>query len=294
MEVDVDERWQRSRPQERATEVAERMGRRDRREQTLGRKPDACRLGRARPMRLPARRYVGRRARGVQSTYPSSAQASATSRSVYQPPPQKSVGSSPSSRIRRPSASTRSPGHAAGRPGMVGSRPMRVVTERSARCRLPRALEPRPLVLSSRSVGRAHQRGDREPSGPALLQSREARPDLVVEGSFDVAGDDRVPFPRRVRHQRTSIALRSGRPGRRRPHDRGARPSRSRLRRHHRARPLRPRPSPPPGRRPRDRRPAGARTSPVTSSAVFNGELYDFQDVRRDLARARPCGAGHR
>ena len=38
-----------------------------------------------------------------------SAQASATSASVYQPPPQKSVGARPSSRMRVPSARTRSP-----------------------------------------------------------------------------------------------------------------------------------------------------------------------------------------
>ena len=113
-----------------------------------------------------------------------------------------------------------------GRPSMVRGGPMRVVPERTAGSCFLCARDPGDLVFTRRGIGRPHQRGNREPSGPALLQSREARPDLVVEGSFDVAGDDRVPFPRRVRHQRTSIALRSGRPGRRRPYDRRARPPR--------------------------------------------------------------------
>ena len=242
----------------------------------------------------PVPRYAGRDARGVQSTYPSSAQASATSASVYQPPPQKSVGSSPSSRSRRPSASTRSPGRAAGRPSVVRGRPVRVVAERAARCGLMRALEPVVLVLSRSRIGRAHQRGDRESARPSLLQRREARPDLVVEGSFDVAGDDRVPFPRRVRHQRTSIALRSGRPGRRRPHDRRrsstAAPTRAASPRSAAAS------SAIAASRSSTSRPA---TSPRSNEsgdvvAVFNGELYDFQDVRRDLAERGHCGAGHR
>ena len=96
-----------------------------------------------------------------------------------------------------------------------------------------------------------------------------------------------------MRHQRTSIALRSGRPGPRRPHDRRARPPRART--------------------PAASRLSGAASSAIAASAsstsrpatspssnetgdvvaVFNGELYDFADAAPRPRRARPRGAGH-
>jgi hypothetical protein len=54
----------------------------------------------------------------------------------------------------------------------------------------PRAIDPAGLVLPRRSVGRPHQRRDREAAGPASLETREQRPDAVVQGPLDVARDD--------------------------------------------------------------------------------------------------------
>jgi len=84
---------------------------------------------------------------------------------------------------------------------------VRVVAERATSRRLAGALEPDGLVLTRRSIWRSHQSRDREPARPQLLERREARPDGVVERSLHVAGDDRVPFPRRVAHPRRSIVV---------------------------------------------------------------------------------------
>ena len=62
----------------------------------------------------------------------------ATSRSVYQPPPQKSVGATPRSRSQAPSRRTRCARVAAGRSRVGRAREVRVVAERAAR-RRPRA-----------------------------------------------------------------------------------------------------------------------------------------------------------
>ncbi len=82
---------------------------------------------------------------------------------------------------------------------------MRVVAERPARRSFPSTSEPAGLVLPRRSVAGPHQRRDREAAGAPFLQRREPCPEAVVERSLDVAGDNRVPFPRRGAHRRRSI-----------------------------------------------------------------------------------------
>ncbi len=79
---------------------------------------------------------------------------------------------------------------------------MCVVAERPPRCGLAGALEPHALVLPGRLVGRPHERRDRESTRSLPLERRETLPHVVVERSFDVAGDDRVPFRRRAAHAR--------------------------------------------------------------------------------------------
>ena len=103
-----------------------------------------------------------------------------------------------------PRRATLRAGRVAGRARVVGRRPVRVVAERAARCSLARALEPGRLVLAVRRVRRSHERRDREAAGPRVLERGEPRPDGVVERSLNVAGDDRVPFPRRGAHRRRS------------------------------------------------------------------------------------------
>ena len=133
---------------------------------------------------------------------------------MYQPPPQKSVGVRPRSRIHAPSRRTRSPVRAAARPCVRRAREVRVVAECAARRRLARAGEPQLLVgLARLGVRRPQQRRDRETPRPALLERRERGPDAVVERSFDVARDHCVPFRSRGRHRATDTT-RCGPPGR--------------------------------------------------------------------------------
>jgi hypothetical protein len=82
----------------------------------------------------------------------------------------------------------------AGRSRVIGSRPVRVVAEWRELRRLADPLEPNAGVLAGGRIGRADERSDPKTARRAPLQSRESRPHLVVERSFDVAGDDRVPF----------------------------------------------------------------------------------------------------
>ena len=97
-----------------------------------------------------------------------------------------------------------------GGPRVVRRGPVRVVAERRELRRVADTLEPDAGVLTGRRIRRADERGDRKAAGRMLLQSGESRPHLVVERSFDVAGDDRVPFathraptvPRRERSTR--------------------------------------------------------------------------------------------
>ena len=89
----------------------------------------------------------------------------------------------------------------AGRPCMIRRGPVGVVPQRTARSGLARPRHPHGLVLSEHRVRRAHERRDGEAPGPRLLQRREARPHRVVERSLNVAGHDRVPFPRRGAHR---------------------------------------------------------------------------------------------
>ena len=99
---------------------------------------------------------------------------------------------------------------------MGGAREVCVVTERRTVGRLACPREPALVVgLAGLGVGRPHQRRDREPARPALLQLRECGPDSVVERSFDVAGDHCVPFRSRGRHSATDTTSRD-RPRRRR------------------------------------------------------------------------------
>ena len=137
--------------------------------------------------------------RGVQSTYPSVAHAARHGR----------VGvPAAAAEQRRREPALAQPGalaqHARARllaacRSCVGrARPVRVVPERASRGGLAGALEPARVVLAGRLVRRPEQRGDREAARPSLLQAREGGPHPVVERPFDVAGDDRVPFPGRA------------------------------------------------------------------------------------------------
>ena len=222
MEVEVNDRRQRSRPRKRAGEVAERMRRRNCDQHGARRETDTSRCGERRP--CLAGPEIGRSEGTGSAVHVTQLGTRFADRGVRVPAAAAEERRLEPELAHPPALCEHAlAGLSPGRASVIGSRPVRVLAERSPGGSFPRSLEPLFLVLSSRSVGRAQQRRDRESSRSTLLKGREARPDLVVEGSFDVAGDDRVPFPRRVRHQRTSIALRSGRPGRRRPHDRGAR-----------------------------------------------------------------------
>ena len=103
-----------------------------------------------------------------------------------------------------PRRCTLTPVGVTGRARVVGRGPVRVMPERAPRGCLPRAREPGRLVLSVARVRRSHQRRDGEASGPRVLERGEPGPDRVVERSLNVAGDDRVPFPRRGAHRRRS------------------------------------------------------------------------------------------
>ena len=95
-------------------------------------------------------------------------------------------------------------GRTARGPSVVGSGPVCVVSERPVCSGLAGTLEPHGLVLPEREVRRPHQRRDPEATGTPALQRGEMRPDGVVERSLHVAGDDRVPFPRRGAHRARS------------------------------------------------------------------------------------------
>ena len=82
---------------------------------------------------------------------------------------------------------------------------MRVVAERRDLHSLAGPLEPEVGVLAGSRIRGANERGDRKAARPPPLDRRESRPHLVVERSFDVAGDDRVPFPRCAAHRPRSI-----------------------------------------------------------------------------------------
>ncbi|OLD99990.1 MAG: hypothetical protein AUG91_05440 [Actinobacteria bacterium 13_1_20CM_4_69_9] len=82
-------------------------------------------------------------------------------------------------------------GVAAPWPGMIGRRPVRMQPEGPELLRLARALEPQLFVLAA--GGRADQRGDREPPGPAPLKVREAPPHLLVQWTLHMTRDDGVP-----------------------------------------------------------------------------------------------------
>jgi 2-polyprenyl-3-methyl-5-hydroxy-6-metoxy-1,4-benzoquinol methylase len=71
---------------------------------------------------------------------------------------------------------------------------MRVVTKRPKGGGLTRPREPEQLVLAGGRVGWAEQRRDLEAAGPPGLQARKGRPGAIVQGPFDVARDDGVPF----------------------------------------------------------------------------------------------------
>ena len=71
---------------------------------------------------------------------------------------------------------------------------MRVLTERSVIEHTADALEPPDAVLAGRGIGRPHERSNRESAGSPAAQSRQRGPAAVVQGSLDVARDDRVAF----------------------------------------------------------------------------------------------------
>jgi asparagine synthase (glutamine-hydrolysing) len=79
---------------------------------------------------------------------------------------------------------SRRDGPRVGRPDEV-----RVVAERPQRRRRPRPLQPEIGVLAGLLVGRAQQRGDPKSARPPSLERREQRPAAVVERALDVAGD---------------------------------------------------------------------------------------------------------
>ena len=144
VEVDVDARRAvvrrgASGRDHRASESSEARRARDR---TAARPMPASR---ARPTARPGRgRAAARTRRAVDVA--ELAHASATSSSVYQPPPQKSVGGSARMREATPLG-----GHAhpclARRPRMIGRRPVRVMSEGPER-QASRALEPHRFVLT--------------------------------------------------------------------------------------------------------------------------------------------------
>ena len=232
-----------------------------------------------------ARRRAGTPPRTVQSTRPSSRTLARTASSVYQPPPQKNVGSRPCARIHSASSRTRSAGIAAGRTRVRRARPVRVQSERRARRRGAGALEPALLVLAERRVRRTHERDHVEAAGPPALERVEARPRLVVERPLEMAGDDRDGRARHtvphVRDLRTLFAVR--RAAGRRSSTRCARgsgtaaPTRARPTRsarcvlgHQRLQVLDPE---------LGYQPVANETGDVV--AVFNGELYNFARAAR-------------
>ena len=204
MEVDVDEVWEHATTQGTG-EIAERVRRRNRAQRPSRRQLERRKVRSARPN---ARRAAGReaeRARGVQSTYPSSAHASATSTSAYQPPPQNSRRREPELAEPRALGEDALTGRTARRAerGREQSSACGVRAARVQRLRgHARATPTRPRP-NARSAGRISA-ATRKPPGRAALQRREVRPDGVVERSLHVAGDDRVPFPRRGAHRARS------------------------------------------------------------------------------------------
>ena len=153
VEVDVDEAWERP-PRERASEVTERVRRRDR---ARARGPTGARRVRARAATPSARPPRGTAA-GTPSECSRRSRAPRTPRRPRRPSTSRRRRTA-SARGRLPQASSfvAAPGRrcAAGRTCVVGRGPVRVMSERPASGSLARALEPGRLVLSVRRVGAA-------------------------------------------------------------------------------------------------------------------------------------------
>ena len=202
--------------------------------------------------------------------------------SVYQPPPQKKRGSSPCSRSQRPRAAPlgrdRPP---VGRAWVGDVQCVWWPNGPSAAASRARSTKTAAVLALGR---RAHQRRDREtPPGGGCRGSRYRSQTAVVERPFDVARHDRVAL--RTGHVRDLRTPRQGRarPGAGRAHERGDRTSRPRSRCRRGLRPLRARL--PAARRSSTSRPATSRSTSERGDvvAVFNGELYNFRELRREL-----------
>ena len=205
MEVHVHDGRQRP-ASERPSEIPERVRRGERGEDPPRREPNPgrCRERGPRLARGEVRRRVARR-RAVDV-----AELRARLRDVRR--------RCTSRRRRRASARGRGRGGAFPRLGTRGpGRRRRSVArgrERSSACggRTGRAPTPRGPARARRrrphraaaSAGRTSA-AIRKPPGRRSLQRRESRPHLVVERSFDVAGDDRVPFPAVPAHRGRSL-----------------------------------------------------------------------------------------
>ena len=152
----------------------------------------------------PSGRYGRARRRGVTVDVPERGACLRDAASVYQPPPQKSVGAKPHAR-----GATRLPGDplarlAAGRTGVCRAREVCVVAERpeggdAARARSSQVVSSCSPASGS-GAGSAPRRGSRR---AGALQRGERGPHAFVERSFDVARDDCVPFRDRGRHRAT-------------------------------------------------------------------------------------------
>ncbi len=197
MEVHVDEPRQRPASQS-SGEIAERVGRRDGTQEHSRCGSNASRLGEGGP-RL-ARSEVRRPRRPGRAVHVAERRARIRHLGIRVPAPAaeerrlEAERSQAGALLMHPLS-----GPAARRPGVVGRGPVRVVSERPSRGRLARPLEPQGLVLARAGIRRPDQRGDRESARPTTLERREPCPYFVVERSFHVTGDDRVPFAPHVR-----------------------------------------------------------------------------------------------
>ena len=205
---------------------------------------------------------------------------------MYQPPPQKNRGSSPCSRSQAPSRRTRRGRIAAGRARVRRRRPVDVMAERPERGGLARALDerarrprPRPAAACSDAIAK--------PPGRRSSSVAVALPDRGRRGAFR-RGTTR---PRSLAYRACAGSADSSagtRPTRAlvEAHERGDRTSRPRPRRRRGLRPLRARLPAPLDHRPR--RPATSRSQNERGEvvAVFNGELYNFRELRRELEAA--------
>ena len=199
MKVDVDETGQRAARQS-TCEIAEGVRRRDRAQRSARRQLDDGGRGQRGP--ALARREV-RRSHGTRR-----AVRDAELRARFRDPEVGEPTASAEERRREPELSEPRPlgqdpltGRTARRPRVVGRRPVRVMTERPVCGSSAGAFDPCDLVLTEREVGRTHQGRNPESPGAPSLECREACPDGVVQRSLHVAGDDRVPFPRRGAHR---------------------------------------------------------------------------------------------